>query len=98
MSWHILEILSLQTLRFCRLGQAPKRNWLNANTMILQRNVYTEKKLSKFLVYNVQLVQKNCYPCYIKVYDVQLVQKYQSMILVVLLLMLYFVSIGSSIY
>ena len=31
MDLHMLENLSLQTLRYCRLGQVLKRNWFNYN-------------------------------------------------------------------
>ena len=51
-------MLSLQTLRCCRLGQILRKNWLNFKKMVFARDVYSEKWLSKFLVYNVQLVQK----------------------------------------
>ena len=34
MSLHVFEILSFQTLRFCRFGKVCKRNWLNSNMMV----------------------------------------------------------------
>ena len=48
MGLHLLEILSLQTLRCCRLGQVLKRNWLNFNIKVLHAMYILKNSYEKF--------------------------------------------------